>query len=115
MKRLLKEHFSDARFRFQVPLRHYIVDFASHRLRVVIEIDGGQHSVERDAQRNADIEAEGYMILRFWNTDVLNNGEGCIFRLRQLVDGAHPNPAATRRPSGSKSPHPSPIKGEGGK
>ena len=40
MQRLLKEHFPEARFRFQVPIRHYIADFASHRLKIVIELDG---------------------------------------------------------------------------
>ena len=60
MRRLLKECFPGARFRWQVPIRHYIVDFASHRAKVVIEIDGGQHTAEGDAMRTAAIEAEGY-------------------------------------------------------
>ena len=90
MRRLLKEHFPEARFRFQVPLRHYVADFASHRLRVVIEIDGGQHSAEADNQRSAAIEAEGYRIIRFWNNEVLQNRDGCAMRLRQFLDAASP-------------------------
>jgi very-short-patch-repair endonuclease len=85
MQRLLKETFPDARFRFQVPLRHYIADFASHRLKVVIEIDGGQHNAEVDGQRTADIEAEGYRVIRFWNNDVLQNGEGCMVQLEEFL------------------------------
>jgi very-short-patch-repair endonuclease len=90
MQRLLKEHFPDARFRFQVPLRHHIADFASHRLRVVVEIDGGQHSPEVDAKRTADIEGEGYRVIRFWNNEVLENGDGCMVRLGQLLAPTSP-------------------------
>ena len=112
MQRLLNENFPKARFRFQVPLRHHIADFASHQLKLVIEIDGGQHNVDVDAQRTADIEGEGYKVLRFWNNEVLENSEGCMIRLGQLLRQDHPHPAATRRQA-AKSPHPSPIKGEG--
>jgi very-short-patch-repair endonuclease len=86
MWRLLKECFPDAHFRRQVPLRHYIADFASHRLKLVIEIDGSQHTVAGDAQRSRLIEAEGYRIVRFWNNDVLENGDGCMTRLQSLVE-----------------------------
>ena len=114
IKRLLKEHFPQARFRYQVPLRHYIVDFASHRLRIIVEIDGGQHADEADAKRTADIEGEGYTVVRFWNNEVLQNGDGCMIRLGQLVRQAHPLPTATRRQA-TKSSYPSPIKGEEGR
>jgi very-short-patch-repair endonuclease len=71
MWRILREAFPDARFRRQVPLHHFIAEFASHRARLVIECDGGQHSKETDAQRTRLIEAGGYRVLRFWNNDVL--------------------------------------------
>ena len=80
---LLKKHFPEARFRRQVPIRHYIADFASHHLRMVIEIDGGQHSPESDETRTRTIEAEGYRVIRFWNNDVLANPEGCMIQLGQ--------------------------------
>ena len=114
MERLLKQCCPEARFRFQVPLRHHIADFASHRLKVAIEIDGGQHSVEADARRTAEIEDEGYRVIRFWNNDVLENGDGCMIRLGQLLRPDHPHPAATRRQV-AKSSHPSPIEGEEGR
>ncbi|HWH23181.1 MAG TPA: DUF559 domain-containing protein, partial [Allosphingosinicella sp.] len=65
--RLLRENFLRVRFRRQVPIRHYIADFASHRAMLVIEVDGGQHGGEVDAARTAVIEAEGYRVIRFWN------------------------------------------------
>lgn len=112
MWRMLREQFAHCRFRRQVPLRHYIVDFASHSRRIVIEIDGGQHSDSADAQRTRLIEAEGYREIRFWNNDVLGNPGGCLQKLADLVTPHHPLPASTRRQA-AKSLHPSPIEGEG--
>ncbi|MEO7568992.1 MAG: DUF559 domain-containing protein, partial [Croceibacterium sp.] len=47
------------------------------RAKLVVEVDGGQHSEQVDAARTAIIEAEGYQVLRFWNNDVLGNLDGC--------------------------------------
>lgn len=110
---LLKEHFADARFRRQVPLRHFIADFASHSARLVVEIDGGQHSVEKDNARDEVIQQEGYHILRFWNNDVLDNPEGCARRLAEALASRHPHPAPASEQA-RKPAHPSPIKGEEG-
>ena len=116
MWRLLREFFPEGRWRRQVPIRHFITDFASHRWRLVIELDGGQHNDETDAPRTALIKAEGYRVVRFWNNEVLQNGHGCAERLAMLVPQDHPHPAATRQSFDklrtTKSPHPSPIKGE---
>jgi len=112
MWRLLRQHFSEARFRRQVPLRHYIADFASHSFKIVIEIDGGQHSSEVHRARTEAIEAEGYRIIRLWNNEVLENPEGCFDRLTRDLTLNHPHPAATRQQA-AKSAHPSPIEGEG--
>lgn len=91
MRRLLKAAFPKLRFRRQVPIRHFIVDFASHAAKVVIEIDGGQHNAEQDAPRTAMIECEGYAVLRFWNNEVLENGEGCMIRLGEFLRQRHPD------------------------
>lgn len=111
MERLLKECFPEARFRFQVPFGHYFADFASHRHRIIVEVDGGQHSVEADAQRTEFLQNQGYRVIRFWNNDVLANSEGCMIQLGKFLPKDHPHPAATRRRA-AKSSLPSPIKGE---
>jgi very-short-patch-repair endonuclease len=90
MWRLLKLCAPGARWRRQVPIRHFIVDFASHRAKLVVEIDGGQHSAEADANRTAIIEAEGYRVIRFWNNDVLENAEGCARILSAAVTARAP-------------------------
>lgn len=56
MWRLLRENFGDWHFRRQVPIRHFIADFASHPAKLIIEVDGGQHATEADAPRSAILE-----------------------------------------------------------
>ncbi|HWN44515.1 MAG TPA: DUF559 domain-containing protein [Thermoanaerobaculia bacterium] len=82
-----------ARFRRQVPIGPYIVDFASFRQRLVIEIDGGQHLGDaRDEARDAWLAEQGFRVLRFWNHEVLKNPEGVLeviaAKVRRGKDGA---------------------------
>src|SRR5262245_31717115 len=97
MWRLLRESFPEAHFRRQVPIRHFIADFASHRHRLVIEVDGGQHEQAVDATRTAVIEAEGYSVLRFWNNDVLGNLEGVHAAIAGALLNRHPTPTPPHR------------------
>jgi very-short-patch-repair endonuclease len=90
MWRLLRAVAPSARWRRQVPIRHFIVDFASHRAKLVVEVDGGQHSEEADAARTATIEGQGYRIVRFWNNDVLGNAEGCACVLLSALAARSP-------------------------
>ncbi|MBB4837790.1 very-short-patch-repair endonuclease [Sphingomonas kyeonggiensis] len=88
--RLLREAFPDERFRRQVPIRQYTVDFASHRAKLVIEADGGQHTEEVDAHRTAAIEGDGYQVLRFWNNDILANPEGVARQIGAALNSPSP-------------------------
>ena len=85
MWRMLREAFPGWHWRRQVPLRHYIADFASHRAKLVIEVDGGQHHPEGDAVRTRAIEDEGYRLIRFWNDEVLHNIEGVHHRIERTL------------------------------
>ena len=100
MWRLLRECFPEARFRRQVPLGRFIVDFASHRARLVIECDGGQHNDEVDLPRTRLIEAQGYRLLRFWNPDVLQNAEGVHAAIVAALFESHPHPTLPHREGG---------------
>ena len=111
---LPKQHAPAAHIRRQVPIRHYMVDFASHRACVVVEIDGGQHTPHVDARRSAEIEAEGYRIVRFWNNEVMQNGDGCMLALLKFLAQEHPHPTAPRQQA-AKAAYPSPIEGEEGR
>src|SRR5256885_11746229 len=61
------------KFRRQVPMGPYIVDFLCLAAKLVIELDGGQHDEDRakDEQRTRYIEQLGFRVIRFWNNDVL--------------------------------------------
>ena len=67
-------------FRRQEPFTRYIVDFACHRAKLIVEVDGSQHgtddAMEYDAERMKFLESRGYLVLRFWNGEVMNNLEG---------------------------------------
>ncbi|HEV7313753.1 MAG TPA: endonuclease domain-containing protein [Sphingopyxis sp.] len=89
---LLRTAFPDWRFRRQVPIRQYIADFACHRARIVIEIDGGQHNEKTDATRTATIENDGYRVVRFWNNDVLANIDGVATLLTKALNETSPPP-----------------------
>jgi very-short-patch-repair endonuclease len=93
------EQLDGHRFRRQVPIGPYIVDFVCLKAKLVIEIDGGQHQVnaEGDAARSAWLESRGYRVLRFWNTDVLREGESVLEKIRrELITPSPTLPARGR-------------------
>ncbi len=52
---------------------------------LILEVDGSQHGPARDAQRTAVLEAEGFMVLRFWNNDVLESLESVLLRIEEVL------------------------------
>jgi very-short-patch-repair endonuclease len=61
----------------QVPIENYIVDFVCFDARLIIEVDGSQHTEsEYDKQRDAELSQAGFRILRFWNDEVTKNLDG---------------------------------------
>jgi primosomal protein N' (replication factor Y) len=90
------------KFRRQHPVGPYICDFVCLERRLVIEVDGGQHTAMRDAdrRRSAFLEAGGFAVMRFWNHEVLSQTEAVLQRIH----------AAVEKPP---SPCPSPHRGEG--
>ena len=64
----------------------YVVDFFCPEVKLVIELDGGQHAdSSRDLARTRWLEARGYRVIRFWNNEVLANTEGVLVRIRQAL------------------------------
>ena len=100
MWRLLRESFSEQHFRRQVPIRHFIADFASHRAKLVIEVDGGQHNDVIDATRTKVIEGEGYRIIRLWNHEVLGNPDGVWTIIDAALHERHPAPTPPHQGEG---------------
>lgn len=84
----LRDKRIGVKFRRQVPIGPYIVDFISHDLNLIIEVDGGQHADNaRDDARTAFLNKEGFTVLRFWNNDVLQN-TGSV--MNELIDNISP-------------------------
>jgi very-short-patch-repair endonuclease len=100
---LRARRFQGFKFRRQVPLGRYVVDFLCEQERLVVELDGGQHDLERarDAQRTAWLASQGYRVLRYWNNDVMENTQGVLETLlRTLVRSPrdpHPGPLPRER------------------
>jgi very-short-patch-repair endonuclease len=94
---LRNRNLEGIKFRRQQPLGPYIVDFVSIEKKLVIELDGGQHSTNKafDEDRDHFINSEGYRVLRFWNNELLQNTEGVLERIRQeiLKDTPSPRPS----------------------
>ena len=63
------------KFRRQHPIAGYFADFACVEAKLVVELDGGQHSerADYDARRTEALEAAGYRVFRFWNHAVLED------------------------------------------
>jgi very-short-patch-repair endonuclease len=79
------------KFRRQVPIGPYVVDFAAVDERLVIEVDGGQHAESvPDQGREQYLRAQGFQVLRFWNTDVLTNLQGVVSAIKRTL--AKPSP-----------------------
>ena len=79
-----------AKFRRQFPIGPYFADFCSTERRLIIELDGAQH-VERsreDEVRTSFLESEGYRVLRFWNSQVLESAEEVLGAIDELLRGA---------------------------
>ena len=75
----------DLKFRRQQRLGPYIVDFCCQEIKLVIEIDGGQHNINTnsDLKRSNFLTQEGYSILRFWNDEIFTNSDGVLERIRE--------------------------------
>ena len=66
------------KFLRQFPIGPHVADFACRSLKLVIEVDGGQHGPDVDASRTLTIEQFGFQVIRFWNRDVLTNIDGVL-------------------------------------
>jgi very-short-patch-repair endonuclease len=72
----------------QLPIGPYFADFACREALLVVEVDGSQHAnSDYDAKRNAFMNANGWSVVRFWNGDVLQEGEAVLETLIAILDG----------------------------
>jgi very-short-patch-repair endonuclease len=95
---LLRDRRLDGfKFHRQVPFGPYVLDFVCFQRRLVIEVDGGQHADSlADKVRDARLQARGFRIVRYWNTDVLKNPERVLTDLlAQLAEKSPLTPSSS--------------------
>ena len=100
---LRNRQFEQFKFRRQHPIGVYIVDFVCLEQKLVIELDGGQHTeqAQYDARRTTALSEKGFRVLRFWNNDVLLNTNAVLEAILAELNAC-------------PSPLPSPRNGERG-
>ncbi len=99
---LRNRQLAGVRFNRQVPIGPFICDFVSRASRLIIEVDGGQHSVNSvaDEARSTFLRERGFRVLRFWNNEILGNSEGVLTTIeRALMDRPSPIPSRMREGS----------------
>jgi very-short-patch-repair endonuclease len=89
---LRARRFDGYKFRRQRPVGPYFADFACVEYGLVVELDGGQHSEQTsyDLKRTALIEQAGFQVLRFWNNEILQNTEGVLLQIVQMLQTLTP-------------------------
>ena len=67
-------------FTKQFPIGGFVADFACRSAKLIVELDGGQHhrQARADVARTQIIEAYGYKVVRYWNSDVMGTLEGVL-------------------------------------
>jgi adenine-specific DNA-methyltransferase len=92
------------KFRRQQTIGPYIADFVCFEKRLIIELDGGQHSqqIAYDADRSAWLDSQGFRILRFWNNQVLEEIEAVKEEILKRLDVGADTPHPDLPPQGGK-------------
>jgi crossover junction endodeoxyribonuclease RuvC len=103
--RVRRSQLGGLKFSRQMPIAGFVPDFVCRSVRLAIELDGSQHAdaATYDAKRTQAIEAQGYRVIRFWNSDVLTNIDGVLETILQAATSGEREP----------TPQPPPASGRG--
>ncbi len=89
--------FKALKFRRQLELGNYIVDFVCLEKRLIIEVDGGQHNEKLhrryDEVRDQWLRSQGFRILRYWNNEVLDEWDAIAEAIWKAAE-EYPSPPA---------------------
>ena len=94
-QQLRSKQLDGYKFWRQEPIGPYIVDFVNYEKRIVIELDGGQHAIDKDNDQIRDtwLTVEGFKVLRFWNNEIFENMESVVEIIRKELLSPSPNPS----------------------
>lgn len=92
---LRSRRFSNIKFRRQVPLGDYIVDFCCFEKKLIIELDGSGHGhplqEDKDRIRDGFLKETGFTVLRIQNFEMKKNFENVIDKIFELINNTpHP-------------------------
>ena len=98
-ERLRNRKLQGLRFVRQCPVGPFVADFCCRDRRIIIEVDGGVHSLEqqaaRDGERDAYLRGQSYIVLRFTNAEILTELETV---LRKIAVAVYQAPSSWHRP-----------------
>jgi very-short-patch-repair endonuclease len=105
--RLLRDRrLNGFKFRRQVPVGPYIVDFLCVGAKLIVEADGSEHAENRhDKARDAYLEGQGWKVLRFWNNEVVQNREGVLETIFAHAANPSSGPSGHLLPEGEGAPN----------
>jgi Uncharacterized protein conserved in bacteria len=86
--------FFGYKFRRQMPIGAYIVDFACYKARLIVELDGGQHQDKEkyDSHRTQFLNTNGWEVIRFWNNEFRMNEEEVMMAILKRLQSLEPSP-----------------------
>jgi very-short-patch-repair endonuclease len=97
---LRNRRFLGLKFRRQAPVGPYVADFFCHELRLILEVDGPVHleetQVSHDLNRDANLQALGYRVLRFTNQQILTELDSLLEIIRRLYHNRTASPLSRR-------------------
>ena len=90
-RRLRGRQFAGFKFRRQLPVKGYIADFCCPERKLILELDGGQHleTTDYDRRRTEVLKSWGYKVLRYWNTEVVENLDGVLEEIFTCLNNPH--------------------------
>jgi very-short-patch-repair endonuclease len=87
---LRDRRFADFKFRRQVPLGDYVVDFACLSAKLVVELDGSHHAEPEqaafDAQRTVYLEKAGFRVVRIWTGHLFSERDGVLETILNAIE-----------------------------
>ena len=88
--RLRKGQLDGFQFRRQYSIGPFFADFACLEAKLLIEVDGSQHAEreDQDESRSAFLRANGFRVLRFWNTEVTSDVDSVVERIVDVLPRA---------------------------
>jgi leucyl-tRNA synthetase len=83
---LKSRKLEEIKFRFQVPFDRFILNILCSQFKVIIEVDGASHNefIVKDKERDHYFKSKGYKMLRFENTEVMNDIENVLMRIKEV-------------------------------